>query len=162
MTHRTDSSSRGREARVRAPAPRVPPAPPAQVGGGWVGREPGSSRSSGRGPRPAPAPPPGECCYSSSGCSSACSRGNLRPPSIIKISELDSRLGRLLTLVSCGLGGPCILQLYMFWPGPAPWPGYCAPPPAPPPGESLLAPETGSCHEPAPPPPSPGTAWLGA
>ena len=133
-----------------------------QGAGGWAGRGPGR-RSSEHDPGPRQAPPPGECCYSSSGCSWACSlRGSLQPPSGNKVSMYESlslySAGHL-TFVSCGLGGPCILQLYMFWAGPAP-PGY--PGPAPPPGESLLAPDTGSCQEPAPPPGSAVTPWPGA
>ena len=60
------------------------------------------------------------------------------------------------TLVSCGLGGPCILQLYMAW---AAWAGYA---PATPAGTlpGLSAREeapTGSCQ--LPPPGSPPTPW---
>ena len=164
-THRTDSASRGRGGRARGPDHLGLLALLARGAGGWADRVPGR-RSSARdpGPRQAPAPPLGECCYSSSGCSWACSRqGSRQPPSERQTMRLETtQIHFHLTFVSCGLGGPCILQLYMFCPGPAPWPGYWAPAPAPPPGESLLAPATGSCQDPAPAPGSPVTPWPGA
>ena len=115
-THQTDFSSRGRGAREQVSDPLDLLDLLGLGEGGWAGRGLGR-RSSEHGPGPRQAPRPGECCYSSSGCSWACSpRGSLQPPSGSKVSmnECPKHSFGHLTFVSCGLGGPCILQLYMF------------------------------------------------
>ena len=73
----------------------------------------------------------------------------------VEMSDLPTCPTSLLTLVSWGLGGPCILQLYML---PELAGGYPGPPAPAGPGLSALEPETGWCQE--PPPGSEVTPWL--